>query len=58
MKVSYEDGNRYDVIVVGAGTAASAAAVSASENGAKVLMVEKSSKAERGGNQYDTFFEQ
>src|SRR5215468_8249029 len=40
----------YDVIVVGAGNAAICAAISASEQGAKVLMLEKAPEEERGGN--------
>ena len=42
----------YDVIVVGAGNAAFAAAVSARENGARVVALEKAPPAMRGGNTY------
>src|SRR6478672_11242589 len=43
----------YDVIVVGAGSASFAAAVSARENGAqRVVALEKAPQAMRGGNTY------
>jgi len=42
------------VIIVGAGNTALMAALSAHENGAKVLLLEKAPKASRGGNAYFT----
>ena len=46
--------DEYDVVVVGAGSAALNAALSASENGAKVLVLEKAPMHLRGGNSYFT----
>lgn len=40
----------YDVVVVGAGNAALVAALAAHEEGARVLVLEAASRAERGGN--------
>lgn len=42
--------NKYDVIVVGGGNAALCAALSASDAGAKVVVLERSPIEERGGN--------
>lgn len=42
--------NRYDVIVVGGGNAALCAAISAVENGAKCILLERAPEDERGGN--------
>src|SRR3954469_11935152 len=40
----------HDIIIVGAGNAATCAALSAKENGASVLQLEISPEASRGGN--------
>ena len=43
--------NKYDVIVVGSGNAALCAALSTIDNGAKkVLIIEKATRKESGGN--------
>lgn len=44
----------YEVVVVGAGNAGLAAAITAAENGAKVAMLEKAPEELRGGNTYFT----
>ncbi|UOQ45539.1 FAD-dependent tricarballylate dehydrogenase TcuA [Halobacillus salinarum] len=44
----------YDVIVVGAGNAALCAALSAREDGSKVLVLERGPEHKRGGNSYFT----
>lgn len=44
----------YEVLVVGAGNAALAAAISAAQSGAKVAMLEKAPQELRGGNTYFT----
>ena len=41
---------KYDVVIAGAGNAALTAAISARQQGAKVLVLEKAPEAERGGN--------
>jgi tricarballylate dehydrogenase len=48
------DAARYDVVVVGGGNAALCAALAAQERGARVLLLEKGSEDERGGNSYFT----
>src|SRR5438552_4071710 len=50
MATTIDLGEDLDVIVVGAGNAATCAALSARENGARVLMLEIAPEEERGGN--------
>ncbi len=45
---------KYDVVIVGAGNAALCAAISAKENGASVLVLEKGPEHKRGGNSFFT----
>lgn len=42
--------DKYDVIIVGGGNAAMCAALSAHEQGARVLVLERAPESERGGN--------
>ena len=42
--------SHFDVVVVGAGNAACCAALSAAEQGAKVVVLERAPKVESGGN--------
>jgi tricarballylate dehydrogenase len=49
-----DGGDRFDVIVVGGGNAGLCAAIAARERGARVLVLEKASFDERGGNSYFT----
>ena len=49
-----EGNERFDVVVVGCGNAALCAALSARENGASVLVLEKAPQEWRGGNSYFT----
>ncbi|MFL0506848.1 FAD-dependent tricarballylate dehydrogenase TcuA [Ureibacillus sp. 179-F W5.1 NHS] len=46
--------NSFDVVVIGAGNAALCAAISAKENGAKVLVLEKGPEHKKGGNSFFT----
>ena len=45
---------RADIAIVGAGNAALCAALSAQENGARTLVLERAPEEERGGNSYFT----
>lgn len=45
---------RYDIVVVGAGNAALCAAIAGSEQGAKVLVLERAPEEKKGGNSFFT----
>ena len=46
--------NNYDIIVVGAGNAALCAAIAGSEQGAKILVLERAPEEKKGGNSFFT----
>src|SRR5262245_34493709 len=45
-----DQSHSYDVLIVGSGNAGCAAAIAATEKGARVGIIEKAAKSERGGN--------
>ena len=46
--------SHYDIVVVGAGNAALCAAIAGSEQGAKILVLERAPKEKKGGNSFFT----